>query len=64
MEYIDKSDNINKLDNDDFSGIVKKYKCLLLLIVFINNNCLNNISMRYDPGNWSIHYDKHPSKIL
>jgi len=34
-----------------------KYKCLLLLIIFINNNCLNNLSHGdMHLGNWSLQY--------
>tara|TARA_B110000285_G_C15073246_1_gene589212 strand:- start:472 stop:1623 length:1152 start_codon:yes stop_codon:yes gene_type:complete len=37
---------------------IKKYKCLLLLLIFINNNCMNNLSHGdMHSGNWSIDYN-------
>jgi predicted unusual protein kinase regulating ubiquinone biosynthesis (AarF/ABC1/UbiB family) len=37
-----------------------KYKCLLLLIIFINNACLNNLSHGdMHQGNWSLHYNNY-----
>jgi len=41
-----------------------KYKCLLLLIIFINNDCLNNLSHGdMHKGNWSLHYNNNYSYI-
>lgn len=48
MELLDnnKEENMSELE---------KYKCLLLVIIFINNSCLNNLSHGdMHPGNWSI----------
>ena len=37
---------------------IKKYKCLLLLLIFINNNCINNLSHGdMHIGNWSLNYN-------
>jgi len=37
---------------------LNKYKCLLLLIIFINNSCLNNLSHGdMHLGNWSLQYN-------
>ena len=52
-------ETIETKTNEDMSDLCK-YKCLLLLIVFINYNCLNNLShgdMHY--GNWSIQQDTY-----
>ena len=46
--------------NKEISDL-NKYKCLLLLIVYINNSCLNNLSHGdMHLGNWSIQHDEYP----
>ena len=57
MELIDNKSGENMTD-------LEKFKCLLLLIVFINNSCLNNLSHGdMHPGNWSLHTNGSYSSI-
>lgn len=53
--------DIVKTESNEELSDINRYKCLLLMIVYINNSCLNNLSHGdMHLGNWSIHHNTYP----